>query len=174
MAANFEFDEDNGAATGSPSKGTTRNHAVANVNWKSVDDVATAYSAAPINAGENSFPKYQFGHITGTFNQISAGLFAHTAGALPSNTTLYGGVTSTYATPSQAATAGLTDISAPVAITSGAAVNFSTVGPEGAAPAATLSAAGYTQYLVTQVRTTGAAATGDSGSITLTLRYSEN
>lgn len=174
MAATFEYNEDNGAATGSPAKGTTRTTAVTQVNWKAADDVATAYSAAPINAGENSFPKYQFGKFTGSFNQISNGLWSHTAGALPTNTTLFGAVTSTYATPSQAATAGLSDISAITAITSGTAVNFSTVGPEGASPTATLSAAGYSQYLVTQVRTTGAALPGDSGNITLTLRYSEN
>lgn len=174
MAATFEYNEDNGAATGSPAKGTTRNTAVTQVNWKSVDDVSTAYSAAPINAGENSFPKYQFGKFTGSFNQISNGLWAHTAGTLPANTSLYGAVTSTYATPAQTATAGLSDMSSVTAITSGTAVNFSTVGPEGASPTSTLSAAGYTQYLATQIRTTGSASPGDSGSITLTLRYSEN
>lgn len=174
MAATFEYNEDNGAATGSPAKGTTRNTAVTQVNWKSVDDVATAYSSAPINAGENSFPKYQFGKFTGTFNQISNGLWAHTAGTLPANTSLYGAVTSTYATPAQTATAGLTDISAVTAIGSGSAVLFSTTGPEGASPSATLSAAGYTQYLVTQARTTASASPGDSGNLTLTLRYSEN
>ncbi len=42
MAATFEFNEDNGAATGSPAKGTTRNTAVTQNNWKNVDDVATA------------------------------------------------------------------------------------------------------------------------------------
>ena len=174
MAATFEFNEDNGAATGSPAKGITRNTAVTQVNWKSVDDVATAYSTAPINAGDNSFPKYQFGKFTGTFNQISNGLFAHTAGTLPSGTTLYGAVTSTYATPTQSATAGLSNISTVTAIGSGAAVLFSTTGPEAASPTATIAAAGYSQYLATQVRTTGAAAAGNSGSITLTLRYSEN
>ena len=174
MPATFEYNEDNGTATGSPAKGTTRNTAVTQVNWKSVDDVATAYSSAPINAGENSFPKYQFGKLTGTFNQISNGLWAHTAGTLPTNTTLYGAVTSTYATPAQTATSGLVDISTVTAITSGTAVNFSTVGPEGASPTSTLAAAGYTQYLVSQARTTASANPGDSGNLTLTLRYSEN
>lgn len=174
MAATFEFNEDNGAATGSPAKGTTRSTAVTQVNWKSVDDVATAYSAAPINAGENSFPKYQFGKFGGTFNQISNALWAHTAGTLPANTSLYGGVTSTYATPTQSATAGLSDISSVTAIGSGIPVSFSTTGPEAASPTSTLSAAGYTQYLVSQARTTASASPGDSSSLTLTLRYSEN
>lgn len=174
MAATFEFNEDNGAATGSPAKGTTRTTAVTQVNWKAVDDVATAYSSSPVDAGTNSFPKYQFGEFTGTFNQISNGLWAHTAGTFGTGLTLFGAVTSTYATPTQSATAGLSDISTAIAITSGSAVLFSTVGPEGASPTSTLSAAGFSQYLVTQARTTGSASTGDSATLTLTLRYSEN
>ena len=175
MAATFEFNEDNGAATGSPAKGTTRNTAVTQNNWKNVDDVATAYTTSPITAGNNSFTKYQFGKFTGTFNQISSGLWAHTAGTLGTGLTLKGVVTSTYATPSTTANAALTtDMTSVIAITSGAAVLFSTTGPEAASPTSTLSAAGFTQYLATQVQTTVSAAAGDIGSITLTLRYNEN
>ena len=175
MAATFEFNEDNGAATGSPAKGTTRNTAVTQNNWKNVDDVATAYTTSPITAGNNSFTKYQFGKFTGTFNQISSGLWAHTAGTLGTGLTLKGVVTSTYATPSTTANAALTtDMTSVIAITSGAAVLFSTTGPEAASPTSTLSAAGFTQYLATQLQTTVSAAAGDIGSITLTLRYNEN
>lgn len=175
MAATFEYNEDNGAATGTPAKGTTRNTAVTQVNWKNVDDVATAYTASPIIAGSNSFTKYQFGKFTGTFNQISAGLWAHTAGTLGTGLTLKGVVTSTYATPSATANAALTTTMTPVlAIASGAPVLFHTAGPEGASPTATLAAAGFTQYLATQLQTSAATAAGDIGSITLTLRYNEN
>ena len=175
MAATFEYNEDNGAATGSPAKGTTRNTAVTQVNWKNVDDVATAYSSSPITAGNNSFTKYQFGKFTGTFNQISAAVWAHTAGTLPTGCTLKGVVTSTYATPATTANAALTvDMTTAIAIGSGQTVNFSTVGPEGASPTSTLTAAGFTQYLATQLQTTGSAPAGDIGSQTLTLRYNEN
>jgi len=174
MAATFEFNEDNGAATGSPAKGATRTTAVTQVNWKSIDDVASAYSSYPVNAGDNSFPKFQFGKFTGTFNQVANGLFAHTAGSLGTGVSLYGAVTSTYTTPSQSALAGLSDISAVTAIGSGATVLFSTTDPSAASPSASISAAGYSQYLVTQIRTTGSAAAGDSATQTLTLRYTEN
>lgn len=173
MAATFEYQEDNGAATGSPLKGTTRTTGVTQQNWKTVDDVASSYTSNPVAAGDNSMPKYQFGRFTGTFNQVSAGLWAHTAGALQSGISLYGAVTSTYATPSQSAVAGLSDISSITAIGSGATVLFGTTGPESAA-SATLTASGYSQYLVTQIRTTGAAPAGDNGNITTTLRYNEN
>ena len=174
MPAIFEFQEDNGAATGSPSRGTSR--AVATqVNWKSVDDIATDYTTAPVTAGQNSFTKYQFGRFTGTFNQVSVGLWAHTAGTLPAGVTLKGVVTSTYATPSITTNAALVNnMSAPIAIASGQAVLFHTTGPEGASPSSPLVAAGYTQYLATQIQTTGSAPAGDIGVQTLTLRYNEN
>ena len=174
MAATFEYNEDNGAATGSPAKGTTRNTAVTQQNWKNIDDVSSSYASYPVSAGSNSYPKYQFGKFSGTFNQISSGLWAHTAGTLQTGISLYGAVTSTYATPSTAAVAGMTDMSAITAIGSGATVLFSTTGPEAASPSATLSAAGYSQYLATQIRTTGSAPAGDNGNITTTLRYNEN
>lgn len=189
MAATFAWCEDNGAATGSPLHGTTRSgfgadtHFATDRNYKNVDDctanAGTAYSSSPITAGNNSFSKYQYGHFSGTFNQISAGLWSlrtSPAGALATGLTLKGTVSSTYATPATAANAALTtDYSpAPVAIGSGLAVNFSTTGPEGASPAATLAAAGYSQYLVGQLQTSTSAAAGDIATITETLQYNEN
>jgi hypothetical protein len=176
MPATFEFNEDNGAQTGSPLKGTTRTTAVTQCNWKNTDDVATVYSTSPITAGNNSFTKYQCGKFTGTFNQILNGKWsAHTAGALGTGLTLKGTVTSTYATPATSANAALTtDFTTIVAIGSGLTVNFSTVGPEGASPTATLSAAGFTQFLATQLQTTGSASAGDIATVTATLQYDEN
>lgn len=174
MVATFGYSEDNGVQTGAPLKGTTRTAAVVQSNWKAVDDVATAYGSSPITAGNNSMSKYQFGAFTGTFNQISAGLWAHTAGICGTGVTLFGAVTTTYATPAVVANAALADKSAVTAIASGAAVLFSTVGPEGASPTATLAAAGFTQYLVSQLRTTVSAAQGDTAVLTTTLQYNEN
>jgi hypothetical protein len=176
MPATFEFNEDNGTQTGSPLKGTTRNTAVVQCNWKNTDDVATVYSTSPITAGNNSFSKYQFGKFTGTFNQILNGKYsAHTAGTLGANLTLKGTVSSAYATPATTANSALTtDFSAVVAIGSGLTVLFHTTGPEGTSPTATLATAGYTQYLITQLQTGGAATSGDTASITATLQYDEN
>lgn len=175
MAATFEFNEDNGAATGSPSKGTTRNTAVTQMNWKNTDDVSTAYSSSPITAGNNSYIKYQFGKFTGTFNQILNGKWSpHTAGSLGTGLTLVGKVTSIYATPATSAMSGSTDYTSVVAIGSGASVSFHTTGPEGSSPTSTLSAAGYTQYLATQLQTSSSAAAGDTATVTGTLQYDEN
>ncbi len=180
MAATFEFNEDNGAATGSPNKGTTRTTARTERNFKNIDDSSTAYTSSPIVAGNNSYTKYQFGKFTGSFNQILNGKWsAHTApaGALATGLTLHGKVTSTYTTPAATADSGIgspTDFTTAVAIGSGTAVSFSTTGPEDASPTSTLSASGYSQYLASQLQTTTSAAAGDMATVTETLQYDEN
>lgn len=183
MSAVFAWDEDTGAATGSPAKGTTRTAGVTNVNWKNIDDSTTAYSSAPITAGNNSYQKNQFGHFSGTFNQISAGLFAHTATALGTGLTLKGVPACTgdgdrylYVTPSTTADVNLsTDMTSAIAIGSGVAVCFGATGPEATGKAATMTTNPcYTNYLTSQLQTSGSANPGDTATITLSLRYNEN
>ena len=176
MAATFEWDEANGA-------GQTVTHARAEANWKNVDDSTTAYSSSPITAGNNSFDKWQYGHFSGTYNQILNGLFAHTAGALGTGLTLKGQPAMTadadrlaYATPSTTANASLTfDQTSVIAIGSGRAVWFGVTGPATAGKAASTAAnPAYTNYLTSQLQTTGSAGAGDTATATLTLRYDEN
>ena len=183
MAATFEWDEDNGTATGSPAKGTTRTTAVTNVNWKDIDDATTAYSSNPITAGQNSYQKNQFGKFSGTFNQILGGLFAHTSTAFGTGLTLKGvplctsdGTRYLYVTPSTTADSGLTtDMTTAIAIGSGVAVAFGATGPEATGKAASMTTNPcYTNYLTTQLQTSGSAAAGDTATVTLTLQYSEN
>lgn len=169
MAADFKYQEDNGATPGA-SRGDA-----SQVNWKSVNDIATLPSAAPITAGENSFEKYQFGVFSGTFTQISNGLWAHTAGEITDpEIELHGKVTSTYAQPSTDAMSGSTDMTSTIPITEGATVLFSENGPDDVSPTPTLEDEGYTQYLVTQIQTGSGAEAGPTTTIALTLRYNEN
>lgn len=183
MAATFEFNRDTGTQTGSPTKGTTRSTAVTDTNWKNSDTFATAYSAAPITAGNNSFEIWNFGKFSGTFNQILAGLFAHTATAFGTGLTLKGTPACTgdgdrllYTTPSATANAGLsTDMTAAIAIGSGVAVFFGATGPEATGKAAAMTTNPcYTNYLTTQLQTAANAAAGDTAQVTLTLQYNEN
>ncbi len=181
MAATFEFVEDNGAVTAS--HGTTRTGARVDVNWKALDDSATAYTANPIVAGQNSFQKNQYGHFSGTFNQILNGLWAHTATAFGAGLVLKGlvacttvGGPYTYVTPSQVADTGLTvDMSAAVAIGSGVAVWFGATGPEATGKAASMATNPcWSSWLTTQLQTTTSAVAGDTAQVTLTLQYDEN
>ena len=184
MALVITWAEDSGPATGTPAHGTTRtgfggsSPAATDVNWKNIDDCTnnggTPYSAAPIYFGNNSFTKYQYLYLSGSFTQISAGLFAHTSGAFGTGLTLKGTVTSTYATPATAANAALTtDMTAPISIGSGLAVNFSTTGPQAGSPTSTLSAPGYTQYFATQLQVAASPvpAFGDAGPVSLIFQY---
>lgn len=183
MAATFAFDRDSGDAAGSPAKGTTRTAGVSDVNWKAVTTEGTAYSASPITAGANSVENWLFGHFSGTFNQISAGLFAHTATAFGTGLTLKGptamtadGDNETYTTPSATTNANLSvDMTSAIAIGSGSAVWFGATGPEATGKAASMTTNPcYTNWLVTQLQTTTSAAAGDTAQVTLTLQYNEN
>lgn len=182
MAATFAFDADHGVQTGSPTKGTTRTAGVTDVNWKNSDVHADVYSTYPITDGSNSYEIWLFGHFSGTFNQILAGKFAHTATAFGTGLTLKGTPACTgdgdrllYTTPSTSANANLTtDMTSAIAIGSGVAVFFGATGPEATGKASSMTTNPcYTNFLTTQLQTSGAAA-GDTAQVTLTLQYQEN
>lgn len=175
MSAIVTIGEDNGAATGSPAQGATRTLPAGQVNWKNTDDVSTVYSDSPIPSGSNSYTKYQFARFTGTFNVIENCKWSHTAGTFGTGVTLKGVVTSTYATPATTTNAALTqNMTSTTPVASGQTVLFSTVGPQGGSPAATLTVSpGYTQYLATQLQTSSLAAPGDTDSITLSIIFDE-
>lgn len=183
MAATFDWQEDTGTQTGSPTKGTTRTTGVTDVNWKNSGVQGDAYSSFPITAGNNSFEKWQFGKFTGTFNQVLAGLFGHTSTAFGTGLTLKGPPACTgdgdrllYTTPAATTNANLsTDMTTAIAIASGVAVCFGATGPEATGKATSMTTNPcYTNYLPTQLQTTSGAAAGDTATVTLTLQYQEN
>ena len=176
MAATFDFDEANAV-------GQTFTHSRTECNWKNIDDSTTAYTANPITAGNNSFEKWIAGHFAGTFNQISAGLWAHTAGTMGTGLTIKGQPAMTsdtddlaYTTPSASTNALLTfDQTTVTAIASGRAVWFGATSPTAAGKAASMSTNPcWTNYLTHQLQTTASAAAGDTATATFTLRYNEN
>lgn len=184
MAATFAFIQDTGTQTGSPTKGTTRTDPVTACNWKNSGVVGDVYSSYPIPEGANSFEIALAGKFSGTFNNVLGGLWAHTAGTVPTNGTLKSSPACTgdgdrwlYTTPSATTNATLTyNATTAIAITSGVAVFFGATGPEATGKASTMTGAAtrYTNYLTTQIQTAAGHAAGDSPSITLTLRYQEN
>ena len=182
MAATFEFEADHGTQTGSPTKGTTRTASVTDINWKNSDVHSDVYSTYPISDGNNSYEIWLFGKFTGTFNQISAGLFAHTAGAFGTGIVLKGPPACTgdgdrllYTTPAVIANTALTtNMTSAISIGSGVAVFFGATGPEATGKAAAMTTNPcYTNYLATQLQTSGAVA-GDTTQVTCTLQYNEN
>lgn len=172
MAATTNWYEQNGTATGSPAHGTESS--ISSCDWKSVDNSTTSRASAPVLAGANSYTKYIYLKFSGTFNQVSAVKFAHTAGTLGTGISLKNKITSTYETPSTSAMSSATDITSTTAIGSGASVLLSTSGPNGTSTSSSQTTTCYTQYIVTQVQTTSSASAGDSGTVTLTIQYNEN
>lgn len=183
MAATYDWQEDNGAATGSPAKGTTRTTGRTEVNWKNIDDSTTAYTSNPISASANSYEKSQFGKFSGTFNQILSGKFAHTSTAFGTNLTLKGVPACTgdgdryiYTTPGTSANSNLsTDMTSAIAIGSGVGVCFGATGPEATGKATSMTTNPcYTNFLTTQLQVGSAPAAGDTATVTLTIQYQEN
>lgn len=181
MSATFDWEEDNGTATGSPPKGTTRTTGRTDVNWKNIDDSTTTYSSSPITAGNNSFDKWQFAKFSGTFTTILNGLWAHTSGTFGTGLTLKGkaapgGTPNTYTTPATTANSNLTvDMTSAISIGSGQSVNFGATGPEASGKASSCTTNPcYSDYLTTQLQTTTSAAPGDTATAVLTLQYQEN
>lgn len=176
MASAADFCEDNGAAAGTPPKGTTRTFRRTEVNWKNIDDSTTAYSSSPITTGLNSFEKWQFLAITGSFNQISLGKFGHTTGIFGAGLKLVTVITSGYHTPTTTTLSTGVDITLSSGIADASqTVFFSPIGPEAAGQTGTVTfTSGYTQYFATQLITTTAASPGDTATATLTLQYTEN
>lgn len=172
MSATTTWYEQNGTASGSPASGTQST--VTSCDWKSIDDSTTPRANAPVQAGDYSYIKYNYLGFSGTFNQISAVKWAHTAGTLGTGLSLVGKVTSTYATPTDSAMSDSSDMTTAIGISSGATVLLGTSGPNDANPQSSQTSSCYTQYLVTQVQSTVAAAAGDSGQVTLTVQYNEN
>lgn len=172
MAATTTWFEQNGDASGSPASGTESS--ISSCDWKAVDDTTTPRASAPVLAGTNSFEKYIYLKFSGTFNQVSAVKFAHTAGVMGTGISLKGKVSSTYAKPATSAMTGATDITNPTAIGSGASVLLGTAGPNDTDPQPSQTTECYTQYLITQVQTAATAQAGDSGTATLTIQYNEN
>jgi hypothetical protein len=172
MTATANWYEQNGTATGSPAHGAESS--ISSCLWKSVDDATTSEENAPIEAGENSYTKYNYVKFTGVFNKISDVKFAHTAGSLGDGITLKGKISSTYATPVASDIEGASDISTPINIASGANVLLGTSGPNDANPASFQTSACYTQYIITQAQVAATATAGNSGTATLTVRYKES
>ena len=168
MAATFQWWGEYGAI-GSP---TTADLGVSGnlFNFKTSNSLASAadYTSYPITAGNNSYDVWLKGHFTGTFNKIQNGKFYKSSGTLGTGETIkFIGAVTAYHTPvtgnSSYASADV-DTSAP----GSANVSFNS------SLDGNITGVGYSDFIVTQLRTTTAAEAGDTATFTFTLTYDEN
>ncbi len=168
MAATFQWAQQYGTDPGSESVlGVSGNL----FNFKNADDATAAnYTSYPITAGNNSYGVWLKGKFTGTFNNVQNLQFWKSAGAEGTGEDLYWDPTTpeTYATPATTAISG--GAAVPTSDPGSANVSIGDEAPSGA----TLSASGYSDYIVLQLQTTTAAEAGDTETFTFTLQYDEN
>jgi hypothetical protein len=166
MAATFNWYQYNGAATAETSLGTGGNL----VNFMSVDTAGTTgYGTYPITAGTQSMSIYLKGKWGGTFNKIENLQFWRSTDFSPNTgLSLYwkANGTTAYAAPSTA-----TSVAADAVATSDPGAENIYIG---GATGGSLTAAGASDYVVLQLRTTTAAAAGDTSLAEFTLQYDES
>jgi hypothetical protein len=180
MTATFEWSQTHGASPGTVADlGASSGNLF---NFKTNDDATAAnYSSNPITAsdaadGGNSKEVWIRGKFGGTFNSISNGKFWMSANFSPSTgLTVKYAASTTYATP----TTDDTDIQTGVngGLSNSATIGTSTPGAQnvgmGGTLAGTITAAGYTNYMVLQLHAGTTAAAGDTSLATFTLSYDE-
>lgn len=165
MAAILEIDESNGLVE-------TITHGISSALYGSIDapNLSPAVMANAVAASTNSYEKWWRWHLTDLGGASAVGNFRIWASGSPATggTHYYCGSTdpATYATTKQTA------YSAPAQTTTRATVAFPTSDPEAAAIGVggslttTLTAAGYTDYLVSQIRLSTGATAGATFSLT--------
>ena len=183
MSATLYICERNGSAPGN----VTENISV--INWKATDNSNSVYLQAgdPVNAGTNSYEKYNYLKFVGNFTSIGNIQITRVSDNLPYGVKLYSSRTASvstdcfpYSTPVRTqSTKATVDIS-----NNGSVVGL-LVGPQkgNVDPAAPglKSAVGYklantalySNYLVTQLQTTQSAVTNDLTGISLSISYDE-
>jgi hypothetical protein len=167
MAAVFQWSQTVGAPPG-----TTQDLGSAGnlFNWKNIDAMGTSgYAQNPIPAGSNSYEIWLRGHFTGTFNAIYDIRFWMSTDFSPNT-----GLTL------RAKTNGQTAYAQPTNATSSIATSVISTSDPGAANvsvggslSSSLTTSGFTDWIVTQLQTTGAAPAGDTSLCTLSMSYVE-
>ena len=139
-------------------------------NFKTEDSLASAadYTSYPITAGNNSYEVWLKGHFTGSFNKIQNAKFWKSDGSFGTGEAIkWDGVTTAYVTP---VTSESTSCTADVPTTSPGSANVSFGGDLGGS----ITAAGFSDFIIMQMQTTTAAEAGDTETFTFTLTYDEN
>jgi hypothetical protein len=139
-------------------------------NFKRSDDATAGnYASNPVPAGEKSYEVWLRAKFTGTFNTVENIQFWRSTDFSPSTglDVQWGpGGVSAYETP-------VTGTNLAVSAVPSADPGSQNVSVGGVA-SGSLSASGYSDYLVLQLATTSAAAAGDTSLATFTMNYDES
>jgi hypothetical protein len=140
-------------------------------NFKDLDSLTSEadYTSNPITAGNNSYEVWIHGNWSGTMNEVSNLQFWKSAGGPDSGISLYWeGEQTVYVTPIK------TNSTIATATVPTADPGTANVSITGALAGKLLTAGGDSDYIVLQMRSTTAAAAGDTSTYTFTLQYDES
>jgi hypothetical protein len=165
MAATCDIDEYNGV-------GETLTASITNTNYGSVDSANLTPAGNEITAGNNSFEKYQKMSFTGTFNTVDNLKVWKNSGAYVTGEGIdtclreTGYVNQTYVQPTETTSVKATQV---MPATEPAGANLGIGGSLGGS----LSAPGDSDYMVSQLQTTGATPAGDVNQKQFTYQWDE-
>jgi hypothetical protein len=165
VAATFTWAQSNGAGNTVQLLGSSGNL----TDFKSIDTAGISdYVANPVTAGTNSYECWLRALFTGTFNQIRDLRFWMSTGFSPSTglAVFWSGIQNLYLQPANG-TSSIATSSVPIADPGTANVSI------GGNLSGSLVASGYSDFIVLQLRTTAAAAAGDTSLATMSISYSE-
>lgn len=168
MAATVEIDETNGTSPG------TLTHNITNTNYGTTDAVNLDPIAFPITPGGNSFQKWQQWHVTAMGGSVAVKNLKYFATAPATNTShLFNGhiTQGTYDTTKKTAYEQPDQLSAdtPNAVPTSAPASAN-IGIGGSLTGQ-LTAAGFSDFVVSIITTTASATAGTT--LTVTFRYDE-
>jgi hypothetical protein len=156
MGATHTWSESNGA-------GEVVTDGITTVNFGSVDSADLTPVSNPIVAGENSFHKCIRSKFSSTFTEISNMKIWKSAGAYATGEAIQYKESTSYVQPVETALSGAAAIP-----TSEPSQNVLS-----AAGTATITVAGYTEYMLMQEQTTVSTPAGAVATKTLTFQYDE-
>jgi hypothetical protein len=161
MVATFAWSETYGTSPGTVGTPTT-------LNFGSTSAIDLTPSTYPITAGTNSFEKFVRGGFSGSFTRIDNIQFWKSAGAYVTGESINwkGNNAGAYVTPTNA-TSTIATASVPTADPGTANVSI------GAVLTGSLTATGFTDYVVMQMAITSTASAGPVNQKTFTLQYDE-
>lgn len=141
-------------------------------NYKRANDATAAnYSSYPITAGTNSYEVFLRGRWTGTFNSISNLQMWRSVNFSPATGLSIMWKGNNHTSFNSNPTTGTSTIATSAIPTSDPGTANVSIG---GSVAGSLAASGYSDYIVTQLQTTSAAAAGDTSLCTLTMQYDES
>ncbi len=168
MAATFQWNQRTGSSAGT----TTSDLGVSGnlFNFQSQDVASAAqYTSYPVTAGNDSYEVWLRAHFTGTFNEVQNLQFWKSSGTEGTGEDLFwdDGGNNTYDDPTSG-TSAKAAAAIPTADPGSSNVSINS------SQSSSLSAAGFSDYIVLQLQTTTAAEAGDTETFTMTLQYDEN